>query len=1320
MKKVFILLTLSLWIALPVNAQFMQGDDPLLVLPEVFIGFDSSGSMLWGTYPGLGSCDLGYGYNDPDYCYCSTGARCNTPGLNWCRNAPEGRTWHMAKYLPDGQYYWFPCDVYECNSGGKSCKVMCDVLPPPHNGSCALNYCDQFGSSGVAGDDGVTCFRNRWESAREILTGAYKDRNMNCQNQDQNGILDLYKENIRFGFSSFDDRWQNDHDYYTNGTQNWDYGDDLANGRRLGMKDRCPCDSSANSPVACNCAGTATARNIGRLIDVVKPDAPEDFIGNNQRVQAELCAMNRKNDGTSVGLSSLHQSTPLAPMLYDIDYYLAHYQTEINVTDPLGSCRPRFAILFTDGQENVGSDASVAGCAYTGGSWTHGTFYGCAARQAQTLCDHDVPVFVVGFGDPYSLGCPSNDPLDPTCKINRIAIAGTTGACNPSDPPLLAFMANDPAVLFAKFQAVMNAILAGAASRTEVASVPSLMSTDRSYAYSSFFTVSLAGGWQGHLIRTPIVDSNNDGIPEWDVANSIDFASVYYNQNPDDVRGKIYQVVNDPRSLTFSYPNQMPRPVSNDPDVGLYPLGHGGMHDAPAEWMCGTCETEGDDSDDDVDENATKKEHHKFVDYISGKTGAKDCAGNQVGTGHPVLGDIFHSNPQVVPPPSAIAPDYKYELYFLKNANRPTMVYVGANDGMLHAFVGEDPANPTRVGKQLWGFIPAALLAKIHKLRQGHDFFVDGTPVIRDVYFNNIPATDKNGNPIKDASNNPVMGAYRTVLVSGLRGGGNAYFALDVTDPDNPKYLWEFRTELEPTDDYKAKQCEAPRLQTWARPIIGQVWLKNARAGLGTPPEPDFVRKSVVIFPGGYFTPQSMMNIKSCIDFMSLIATSNSLFVLDIETGKLLRKFVISNSIPSSALADLQNYYDIINGPNPSQSWSGSFSSSDWSGGNGWGWGNSNPINDDGWFCREERDHANVPLSLPAQLQSNCQVTEDSNIYQMGCCLKQNGANWDTVDFSSCNFNAVGWCFYEYTYFKSNGSSQVKFKGAQCDGGSFNLQVGRNFAVESVAANPVAYSTAFGEYISRTFIPTTTGKIWRVNLSSAMFDPLKPEGQMVYAYTDGNGVKHDWDVSRDINNNPIPWFDTRPYTGGVPRPITVQPALAMNAARNLVLFVGTGRIDDLSYTNTRDYFLAVEETRTLSADGFYLPDPTGKLFCNETYGASCAGSGMPKMLGESERLFGKPLVVSGQVFFTTFQPSSNQCDSGTGRVYGYRYDDFQQDMLTNNTMADKGPPRQPQVVWTPKGAQLVTGQGSTIQIVQTREQTPITTGAQVLSWGKVL
>jgi type IV pilus assembly protein PilY1 len=109
--------------------------------------------------------------------------------------------------------------------------------------------------------------------------------------------------------------------------------------------------------------------------------------------------------------------------------------------------------------------------------------------------------------------------------------------------------------------------------------------------------------------------------------------------------------------------------------------------------------------------------------------------------------------------------------------NRKRMLYVAANDGMLHAL---DAAT----GAEAWAFIPAAVLPSLYKLAdtqfgQQSTYVLDGSPVAGDI----CPGTA----PVSCAAT-----AWRTILVGGLGAAGREFFALDVTDPDTPKPLWRF------------------------------------------------------------------------------------------------------------------------------------------------------------------------------------------------------------------------------------------------------------------------------------------------------------------------------------------------------------------------------------------------------------------------------------------------------------------------------------------------------------------------------------------------
>jgi hypothetical protein len=185
-----------------------------------------------------------------------------------------------------------------------------------------------------------------------------------------------------------------------------------------------------------------------------------------------------------------------------------------------------------------------------------------------------------------------------------------------------------------------------------------------------------------------------------------------------------------------------------------------------------------------------------------------------------LLGSVDHSVPAGATPPgqpawlfgTAIPPAERnsYEAFQNSKTARQTVIYVGARDGMLHAFdagkfrhgdnpdsilikelrgffKGEDRSEDCPdfcsdncdecpdygTGEELWAFIPANLIARLkNNLRQADDqAYVDASPALADVF---------------------IGGQWKTVLLSAEGNGGDTVFCLDVTDPLDPKYLWEF------------------------------------------------------------------------------------------------------------------------------------------------------------------------------------------------------------------------------------------------------------------------------------------------------------------------------------------------------------------------------------------------------------------------------------------------------------------------------------------------------------------------------------------------
>jgi type IV pilus assembly protein PilY1 len=142
-----------------------------------------------------------------------------------------------------------------------------------------------------------------------------------------------------------------------------------------------------------------------------------------------------------------------------------------------------------------------------------------------------------------------------------------------------------------------------------------------------------------------------------------------------------------------------------------------------------------------------------------------------------VLGDIVSSEARYVKEPLQKYLDAGYPEFKTLKTGRASTVYVGANDGMLHAF-------DATTGQERWAFIPSAILPEMYKLADTdysnkHRYFVDGTPEVGDFCPKDPPAT--------------CTGAeWKTILVGGLNQGGKSFYALDITDPASPSLLWEF------------------------------------------------------------------------------------------------------------------------------------------------------------------------------------------------------------------------------------------------------------------------------------------------------------------------------------------------------------------------------------------------------------------------------------------------------------------------------------------------------------------------------------------------
>jgi hypothetical protein len=305
------------------------------------------------------------------------------------------------------------------------------------------------------------------------------------------------------------------------------------------------------------------------------------------------------------------------------------------------------------------------------------------------------------------------------------------------------------------------------------------------------------------------------------------------------------------------------------------------------------------------------------------------------------LGDIFHSEPIVVEPPryfqflsSNLSPRTSsstfgepYLTFAQRQAKRRKVLYVGANDGFLHAFdsgvFGRDGSNfPTTfdlgTGREIFAYAPRAVMgSKFPNLLNFPplpQYFVDGSSASADVFID----------PVVGGSPTASERVWRTVLVGGLRQGGNGYYALDVTQPDDidtntasatfgeivgnkdaspgcldgsgasctagavsnrqfPTIMWEFTDSGQACSD----GCNTPSApatgETWSRPVVGRIKVYDPSST--TADAGGFDDRYVAIFGGGEdpsFSPGDRV--------LQKLPKGRALYMVDVETGAILFK----------------------------------------------------------------------------------------------------------------------------------------------------------------------------------------------------------------------------------------------------------------------------------------------------------------------------------------------------------------------------------------------------------------------------------------------
>lgn len=281
-----------------------------------------------------------------------------------------------------------------------------------------------------------------------------------------------------------------------------------------------------------------------------------------------------------------------------------------------------------------------------------------------------------------------------------------------------------------------------------------------------------SGEWSGELLSFPIDLNGNVGSADWNAKTVLET-----------------QAWNTGRNI-FSF----------DPDAKT---------GIPFDWTSlTTAQQTALDINPDSSPPASDSNGQSRLEFIRGNRGEEAASGGIFRDRAAKLGDLVNSAPVYVSAPNffysevledadcALAtpttPTACYSTFKAAHADRGPIIYVGGNDGMLHAFNAEQVVDTngavvTEAGEELMAYVPAFLIPGLNQLTSQdyiHQYYVDGNPTSVDAYFDTGSGS-----------------AWHTVLVGGARAGGQGYYALDITDPSDfgedltnaaTLALWEF------------------------------------------------------------------------------------------------------------------------------------------------------------------------------------------------------------------------------------------------------------------------------------------------------------------------------------------------------------------------------------------------------------------------------------------------------------------------------------------------------------------------------------------------
>ena len=473
----------------------------------------------------------------------------------------------------------------------------------------------------------------------------------------------------------------------------------------------------------------------GNVVEAVQPSGTSGHLSNLMTLLG-----NETQYGPDIKNSAVF--TPLAGSFSTAQGYFTGGSTPISL-----SCQRNFILLATDGnptasmagwdsmyplsqQQNVYDPVSK--------TWTYSPAANDVFAQITPLRNlsvggktYDVQSYVVGMGD--TVANPGSIAV-----LNQFAYLGGTNQ---------AYLASDAGALATAFQAIAVDI----ESKTAAASAVSLNTGSWGTSTNLYQARFNSGDWSGELISYTVNSDGSIGHQVWDAGQIIN------TQNWDTGRTVLTYKPSaglGSHGVAFRWPTSFPgTPGSTEMDLAQSTLLNSdmagntdGFGSQRVQWLRGNSANE------------------------SGTCGT--CTPSFRNRPTSKLGDIVHSAPTYVAVPDFGYPDTMesapYSSFAVAQAGRTPTIYVGADDGMLHAF-------NARTGVETLAYVPSPVYKNLSALSTqsfaadsnsppAHHYYVDGSPTIGDVFYG---------------------GAWHTLLAGALGAGGQGLYALDITNPSS-------------------------------------------------------------------------------------------------------------------------------------------------------------------------------------------------------------------------------------------------------------------------------------------------------------------------------------------------------------------------------------------------------------------------------------------------------------------------------------------------------------------------------------------------------